>query len=241
MIGPFPEPPREDEHRLRYALQVVMQPLEMEEINHIWTTQGDLVYRPSLSYEFALVPVMPAGPPHVDSTVIGVSGEVHAGLAEAPAPGVAIEIPPVPGGRLGLAADGWLPAIAFLDQGRFVHALFESWPEDRFGAAGDPGTRAVSAAGAEGAEIRLQWDLWSADLGWEPHGDPVELQLENAILDPTQIGDASTVDIAVPTLDRPSVLALRGERDFAADEGGPAVRSGNRILMTVTREPEDEP
>jgi hypothetical protein len=43
-----------------YRLQAIMQSPSMEELNHIWTTQGgELAYRLSAAYEFALVPIEP--------------------------------------------------------------------------------------------------------------------------------------------------------------------------------------
>ncbi|MGB3336090.1 MAG: DUF4255 domain-containing protein [Devosia sp.] len=53
----------------RYSLECTLLQPNMEEINHIWTTQGsELAYRLSAVYEFSLVPVEPAvrrppGPP----------------------------------------------------------------------------------------------------------------------------------------------------------------------------------
>jgi hypothetical protein len=45
---------------LDYRLQAILQAPTMEELNHIWTTQGgDLAYRLSAAYEFALIPVEP--------------------------------------------------------------------------------------------------------------------------------------------------------------------------------------
>jgi len=45
---------------LDYCLQAILQAPTMEELNHIWTTQGgDLAYRLSAAYEFALIPVEP--------------------------------------------------------------------------------------------------------------------------------------------------------------------------------------
>jgi hypothetical protein len=45
---------------LDYQLQAILQAPTMEELNHIWTTQGgDLAYRLSAAYEFALIPVEP--------------------------------------------------------------------------------------------------------------------------------------------------------------------------------------
>lgn len=61
-----------------YAIESIMLSPSMEELNHIWTTQGDtLPYRLSLAYEFSLIPVE-ASKPHVDaphprSASLGVS------------------------------------------------------------------------------------------------------------------------------------------------------------------------
>ncbi len=49
--------------RKDYRLQSVMLAPPMEEMNHIWTTQGgDLAYRLSAVYEFSLVPIEPLEP-----------------------------------------------------------------------------------------------------------------------------------------------------------------------------------
>src|SRR5690606_940533 len=46
-----------------YFLQAVMLAPAMEEVNHIWTTQGgDLAYRLSAVYEFSLIPIEPLVP-----------------------------------------------------------------------------------------------------------------------------------------------------------------------------------
>lgn len=43
-----------------YQMQAVMQAPTMEELNHIWTTQGgELAYRLSVAYELALIPIEP--------------------------------------------------------------------------------------------------------------------------------------------------------------------------------------
>jgi hypothetical protein len=54
-----PDDFRSQQH-LDYRLQAILQAPTMEELNHIWTTQGgDLAYRLSATYEFALIPVEP--------------------------------------------------------------------------------------------------------------------------------------------------------------------------------------
>jgi Pvc16 N-terminal domain len=61
-----------------YEISNVLLSPSMEELNHIWTTQGDTVpYRLSLAYEFSLVPIEPSRPfiqaPNPRSASIGVS------------------------------------------------------------------------------------------------------------------------------------------------------------------------
>ena len=49
--------------RKDYRLESIMLSPPMEEINHIWTTQGgDLAYRLSALYEFSLIPIEPLSP-----------------------------------------------------------------------------------------------------------------------------------------------------------------------------------
>lgn len=40
-------------------LQVIFKTLSLEEINQIWSTQGDVVFKSALAYEFALLPIYP--------------------------------------------------------------------------------------------------------------------------------------------------------------------------------------
>ena len=38
-------------------LQIVPHPLNLDNLNHIWSTQGDTAYRLSVAYEMALAPI----------------------------------------------------------------------------------------------------------------------------------------------------------------------------------------
>ena len=40
----------------RYHLQVILQPMGLDQLNQLWSTQGDTIYRPSLLYEISLMP-----------------------------------------------------------------------------------------------------------------------------------------------------------------------------------------
>ncbi|WP_020180055.1 Pvc16 family protein [Methylopila sp. M107] len=61
-----------------YALECTLLQPNMEELNHIWTTQGsELAYRLSAVYEFSLIPIEPitvaAEPPKVRAATIDIS------------------------------------------------------------------------------------------------------------------------------------------------------------------------
>ena len=58
-VGPPLQTPQGDDGT-QYAIQAVLQSPNMEELNHIWTTQGsELSYQISAAYEFSLVPIDP--------------------------------------------------------------------------------------------------------------------------------------------------------------------------------------
>ena len=60
------------------TLQIVFAPLNIEELNQIWGTQGDIIFRTSLAYEIALAPMISGGMPPMPSRVGEISGHVGA-------------------------------------------------------------------------------------------------------------------------------------------------------------------
>ena len=60
------------------TLQIVFAPLNIEELNQIWGTQGDIIFRTSLAYEIALAPMISDGMPPMPSRVGEISGHVGA-------------------------------------------------------------------------------------------------------------------------------------------------------------------
>ena len=57
-------------------LQIIFAPLNIEELNQIWATQGDIIFRTSLAYEIAMVPIVtqqyPNHPDRAATIEIGV-------------------------------------------------------------------------------------------------------------------------------------------------------------------------
>ncbi|MEE8295774.1 MAG: Pvc16 family protein [Sphingomonadales bacterium] len=77
VIGPLP-PADQNPDGTIYTLETILRAPDMEEINHVWMTQGsDLPYRTSAAYEFSLIPIDPAAFPGSDSSVLQFGGEVR--------------------------------------------------------------------------------------------------------------------------------------------------------------------
>ncbi|WP_309663775.1 Pvc16 family protein [Tabrizicola sp.] len=93
--APLGAPP--DDFRRRnpviYQIQAVLQAPTMEEMNHIWTTQGgELAYRLSCAYELSLIPVEPLSQPPITGRVL--SGTLDIGPSSVPVlDGTGLSIP----------------------------------------------------------------------------------------------------------------------------------------------------
>lgn len=136
---------------LDYRLQAVLQAPTVEELNNIWTTQGgELAYRLSAAYEFALIPIEPlehrieAGP--VTTSVLDVRPSVAArdevgfinfgdDSIALPLGGIAAGNPPSP--------TNWLPVVLFAAGGSLSNSetVAEGTASVDFALAGPPGER----------------------------------------------------------------------------------------------------
>jgi len=67
----------------QYQMQAVLQAPTVEELNHIWTTQGgELAYRLSAAYELALIPIEPLT--HASPAPEVSAGEIVLGVGKGP-------------------------------------------------------------------------------------------------------------------------------------------------------------
>ncbi|MCP5073788.1 MAG: DUF4255 domain-containing protein [Rhodobacteraceae bacterium] len=126
--GVAPAGPGEDfrklEH-LNYKLDAVLQAPTMEEMNHIWTTQGgDLAYRLSAAYELSLIPIEPLShrveAPPTRAAILGVAASSQPTFGPD-------DLVRTEGGDIGIPLSGetkgtppgadWLPLQLFSDAG----------------------------------------------------------------------------------------------------------------------------
>jgi hypothetical protein len=223
-----PASPEED---VGVYLQVVPLTLSSQEINEIWSTQGDVAYRPSLLYEIALLPIEPrtraspslpvvAGGPHLHMrATIGSAGQ------PAPTPPAVWVSPRLESG------DGldWVPCLAFVAGGVATQSISISSAGDR--------KVFVWIAGRPAVAVRLVWQTVNRGV-WEPvagAGGSVDTTVPvqptppgNGFVDPAVADVALTVAATVPVA-VPAQLLLHAERTTA---GGVVLKS-NPLIVTV--------
>ena len=98
--------------------QFIPRPLADEQINQIWSTQGSVIYRPSVVYEIALAPIEPLKPSAQSARVasIGVASSAninnrHSSWSDAQRD---TRFPLVPTMSVDISNPQWAPAIAMV-------------------------------------------------------------------------------------------------------------------------------
>jgi hypothetical protein len=210
-------------------LQIILSALSSEEINQIWSTQGDVPYRPSLLYEIALLPIDPlthAAPP-LPVVAGGIGLQTHADVGGRSEPA---ERPPVwraPHMEIDSSAD-WSPAIAFVVDDEATQAVAFATPADLTDVF-------VWIAGVADAEVTLIWQR-VAQSAWQPLPDaavattvPVQPSPPgNGSIDPDHAGLAQLRQVAVPVSETAELL-LVAER---VGSNGRRLRS-NPLIVTI--------
>lgn len=198
----------------KVRLQAVLNPLTLDQINHLWATQGDVGYRLSLAYELTLVPILPRTPAVEGPLVSGVSLEVRGELDH------------------GSQAD-WAPRICLVVDGTCQESL-------RL-AVGSPELAAfeprVWIAGEPGSPVILRWEAWEREDGWRAFPETVPAQATSTRIDPEAATTAATTSAPLPWKDRPGQLMLYAVRSATRPSDGLAmeVRS-NPVLLSLFEE-----
>jgi hypothetical protein len=164
-------------------LQVVFSPATDEQINQIWSTQGDTTYRPSLIYEMALAPIMPSQlrgePPRVGA----FGGQARAAAAgRFAAFSGTVHPPKVPSVMVDIENPQWAPALCWIHQEECAHTLSFDVASADFAAF----TPQVWLAGDPSASVQLVWEIWDRN-GWRTAGAPVPATSFSTHIDPENL------------------------------------------------------
>ncbi|GAB1257663.1 hypothetical protein NBRC116494_21650 [Aurantivibrio plasticivorans] len=221
-------------------LQTIFSPATDEQINQVWSTQGDTTYRPSLIYEMALAPVMPTElrpqPP-----LVGAFGAETRAIQAARYEGFAgVEHQPVvPAQYVNVANPLWQPLICWVYNNRCQHTL--SLDVD------DPGfvsfVPQIWLAGDPSESVELFWEAWDSS-GWSEITPSVSENPIGTEIDPENIPASSPgvfpIDLALPISLAPGETAaqvlLYAQRSVVTSAGAdPILVKSNPLLISLYR------
>lgn len=218
--------------------RIVFMSTTDEQINQIWSTQGDTHYRPSAVYEMSLTPIVPrdlAPEPAIVGAIgaeVRADGDRHAGFTGA------VSGPPVEAVSIDTGDPGWEPALAFV----YASALHRTLAFDVASAEFAAFTPQLWLAGDPGTPVDLVWEAWRT-TGWEASGPPQAATPFGPVLDPHNIPFgapgfplATALPEALAGTETSLQLLLHARRSFTRYPGGPTetVRSAP-LLVTLYR------
>lgn len=214
-------------------MEAVFHPLPLDEINHLWGTQGDVAYRPSVAYELALLPVIPQqlsrGSPLVASAGAQVYGRMDARHAPFTAEGT-VWLPEVHARRVAGDWEDWAPAICLVYQAACVESLSFAVGSTALTAF----TPQVWIAGPAGEGVTLVWEIWDSTQGWRRAGTTKSTSASGEMLDPAQVVGAVTVSFALPFKNHPGQAVLYAERAYTrASDGATLTVRSNPVLVNL--------
>ena len=199
------------------VLQVIPHPMNLDNLNHIWSTQSDTSYRLSVAYEMALAPV-PYAEPVETSPLVGDSRMVVWGDMSREAgterDGIISLQPQVEYLEIDTGVDNWMPHICYVetlaDTSRKLHYVFKV--EGDVSAALD-----ILIAGKAGGKVTLFWNIWRKKtdnnvVAWKEDiadlEDPTEKTMATpsgpsdtfapGIIDPDNISTRSIFQVRLP-------------------------------------------
>jgi hypothetical protein len=169
-------------------LQVVPYTMNLDNLNHIWSTQSDISYRLSVAYEMALAPV-PHRLPVASAPLVG-DPEIVSWGARTREPGnekvglISLQ-PQVEYLEIDTEGDDWMPHICFVENvdpsTQKLHYVFHVT-----GTLDD--ALDILIAGKNMGKVKLVWNLWRRNtdnsiVAWQEDIADIELPIEKELKD----------------------------------------------------------
>ncbi|GAB6907944.1 conserved hypothetical protein [Desulfosarcina cetonica] len=218
-----------------FRLEVIFQPLNPDDLNHIWSTQGEVSYRPSVVYEMALAPVVPRERTPGSPLVGAVGSQLRGDMATRSDPfgGVAAG-PAVYRTVVDASREDWAPAICLVVDGHCAQSL--SFVDGSPALAAF--TPSIWVAGALNAPVELVWEKWTSSGGWERQPTTLGTVATTTTIDPDTVDGAVTAAFDLPFAAHETGQAvLFAQRTYQrAVDGQAIVVRSNPILVTIYAE-----
>ncbi len=222
-------------------LQIVPTPFSPDDINRLWSTQGDTPYRLSVPYEMALVPIPLARPRQTSKRVGALGVAAGPGIDPGSALGGTVDVPTtasvLPIISVDIARSDWTPRIGLvMADDSLRHAVVFS------SAAVVPETLSVIIAGNPDEPVQLQWEVWQATDGWTVWKPSTAMILppNGPILDP---GAAGSHSVPLPLIGEGAVAEYPAQATLQVIREWPNPRTGsieaiksNLLLVSIGQE-----
>lgn len=225
---------------VNFHLQFVFHSLSTDDLNHIWSSQGEATFRSSVAYEISLIPIIPSEQKDIGVRVAvfgsEIRGHVTDKMAKFEPEHDELWWPDVSKKVVDISLEDWAPYICFIYKEKGTQILYFKENSTEL-AEYQP---KIYIAGDPASEVKLVWEKWTKSSGWvsqngaEPTVDPI-----STILDPLVIDSAAGIDIQFPDLTIPqnevSVQAmLYAEHTYVrkSDETEQKVKS-NLLMVTI--------
>ena len=211
-------------------LSMYFHPLTLEELNHLWSTQGDTTLRPSLAYQVVLVPIIPLVQAE-EAPLVGQVGAQSLSTITPPSQPYAGPFQPPAQQPITISqdADDWTPQICLVYQSACARGLFFQIGSGELAAF----TPEVWVAGKIGETVTLEWEIYDASKRWQAApGDPPTAPASSAGIDPEAASSATTTSLTLP-LGEAGQATLTPTRQWARPTGGTVTLRGEPVLITL--------
>lgn len=211
-----------------FRIQVIFLTLGLDQLNQIWATQGDTVYRPSALFEVSLAPVLPRIAT-VPAPRVGALGFTVRATLRADTAGIAARSPVVLPRTPDTGKEDWTPALCLVDADDCLLAIALE--------VGSPALAAFApaawAVGQAGTQLRLRWETWDAASGWVEQAASAPFAIAEASLDPDAVAAATLQATALPFDDHAGQMVLYAERSLTRFDGVELTLRSNPVLVTL--------
>lgn len=210
-------------------LQAVYESLSVEQLNQLWSTQGDTPLRPSLSFELSVSPVVSALTDPGAPLAGAIGAQVGPSLRYDDPGAVQAQPPLVPVVAVPTGRPDWSPHLCLVVDETCAYAV--SFGVGSEALAGF--TAAVWVAGRPGSEVSFEWDVWTRQDGWSTVEASVTSPVVDESIDPLRVASALTVDLALPFDSHPGQAVLLAVRDWERPDGTVVRLRSNPVVVTL--------
>jgi len=213
-------------------IETIISNITLDDINKIWSTQGDTAYRPSVAYELTLLPIPVSVSVDTDLKVGSTAIETNASLGKEGLPGGGLGLISVPTPLKALSVDSksfnWAPHICFWTSSGLQY--------DQTLSSLSPGAIVrIIGMGEPNEIVTLHWELWDSLDGWQPVTAPPSTTLELASwsIDPKKNTLSFSREVELPSVEK-GQMSVYATRTISRPDTDPIILRSNPLLVTVS-------